>query len=541
MATRQKAGRRHDEGMTAGPLRIGPEYNASDPVSRPTKCLMGSKSAAHRPASPGDPQQENAEASAWLGYSARMPKLHSVAQCMARLLGWAWVAVAALPLAAQSSEGVSYSGWLDASGMASLESLEDQAAWEPFSGWKGWGYGPEPVWIRIQVPAAAEADAAPLVLIVRPPFIDRITFYDPAMGVIRHAGDFLPAREDALASTLFTFEVPALTHERQVFVKLQSTSVRLIHLSLLPLPEAHAYTRFVEWATALILTVSLIFCLWALVHWLITRETLMGVFALKQAIITIWGFMFFGFARVTVGHLFSEGVLSLISSMAVAGLAWSALWFFSVLLRDYQAYPWMLRSMQGCAIAIAGLSLISLTGQTQHVLQIVNSITPFLLLWFVLTLVVAPKPQTDPPVAKSGMLVYLMLYAFLNSLPVMTHVGWLKESPILFVGNMSILVLDGIIMLLILNMRQYRFRLQHRDIATQLLLEQEKAQLDQQHLSDQRQLLAMLAHEMKTPLANLSLWMEAGEEGRPVMKRAIEDMNRVIERCVHAGDVSVRP
>jgi K+-sensing histidine kinase KdpD len=32
--------------------------------------------------------------------------------------------------------------------------------------------------------------------------------------------------------------------------------------------------------------------------------------------------------------------------------------------------------------------------------------------------------------------------------------------------------------------------------------------------------------------------MEAGPQGRPVMERAIGDMNRVIERCVHAGQLS---
>jgi signal transduction histidine kinase len=32
--------------------------------------------------------------------------------------------------------------------------------------------------------------------------------------------------------------------------------------------------------------------------------------------------------------------------------------------------------------------------------------------------------------------------------------------------------------------------------------------------------------------------MEAGEKGRPAMERAIDDMNRVIERCVHSGQLS---
>jgi signal transduction histidine kinase len=75
-------------------------------------------------------------------------------------------------------------------------------------------------------------------------------------------------------------------------------------------------------------------------------------------------------------------------------------------------------------------------------------------------------------------------------------------------------------------------------MATQLVLQQEQARMNEQYLSDQRQLLAMLAHEIRTPLANLRIWMEAGEKGRPAMERAIDDMNRVIERCVHSGQLS---
>jgi signal transduction histidine kinase len=103
---------------------------------------------------------------------------------------------------------------------------------------------------------------------------------------------------------------------------------------------------------------------------------------------------------------------------------------------------------------------------------------------------------------------------------------------------MGMLVLDGFVMLMILNARERRFKEQHRAVATQLIVQQEQARLDQQYLQEQRQLLAMLAHEMKTPLANLRIWMEAGSKGRPAMQRAIVDMDLVIERCVHAGQLS---
>lgn len=447
---------------------------------------------------------------------------------------WAWCA----SVAWASPSASSFAGWLDMEDSATVATVQRQADWEAFTGWKGWAYGPEPVWLRIQVPATDASNAPPWVLIVRPPYLDRVTFFDPAFGGERRAGDFFPATEDALGSVLFTFEVPAQTTVRDVFVKVQSASARVVHLSLLPLPEAQAYTRSVEWVTGFVLVLSLVFFVWAFVQWLLTREQLMGIFAIKQGVVVLWGFLMLGFGRLVLGPWLGEGVQSLISSMVVAGVVASSIWFLAALLEDFQARRWMLGTIRVLAGFIASLAVWNLFGYTQQSLQIINTLAPPLLMWVVLTLWFAPGSAHKPPISKPALLAYLSMYGLLNSLPALTHVGLLQESFILFIGNMSLLVLDGLIMLAILSVRQRRFKEQHQAVATQLMLQQEQARLVQQYLNDQRQLLAMLAHEMKTPLANLRIWMEAGPQGRPVMERAIVDMDRVIDRCVHAGQLS---
>ena len=448
-----------------------------------------------------------------------------------------WTVATTLAWAGPSTATPTFAGWMDTQGNATIETVAQQATWEPFTGWEGWAYGSEPVWIKVHVPATTEPNAPSFILVVRPPFLDKVRFFDPFLGVEKMAGDHFPAKDDALGSVLFTFEVPGLPADRDVYIQFRSTSARILHLSLMPLPEAQAHTRFVEWFTGFVLVLSIVFFTWAVVHWQMTRDRIMGIFAIKQGIITLWGFLFFGFGRLTLGPFFDDGTLSLISSIAVSGLLWSGLWFFSTLLQDYKARPWMLRGMQFTAIAIACLSLINFFGYTQLALKITNSLIPGFLFWIVLTLWCAPKTQEQPLISKNALLAYLVTYGVLHSLPTLMHVGLLDESPILSLGNMGLLVLDGFVMLILLSVRQRRFKEQHQAVTTQLLLQQEQARLVQQYLDEQRKLLAMLAHEMKTPLANLRIWMEAGPKGRPVMERAIVDMNRVIDRCVHAGQL----
>jgi signal transduction histidine kinase len=431
-----------------------------------------------------------------------------------------------------------FAGWLDPDGTATADTVLDKANWEAFTGWKSWGFGLEPVWLRITVPAALRSDELPQVLVVRPPYLDRVTFYDPTTGVVRHAGDFLPAREDALASVVFTFEVSPQTKARDVLVRIESSSTRLVYLEMLPMAEAKLFTRWVEWVTGSFLLVSLFLWVWSVMEWLISRDRVTATFAVQQLMVTLWGFFHLGFARVILGEWFPEGMLSLTTSTVAAVMVGTIFLFFASLLTEYASPAWMLRVMRSSLWVLLGLAVFGILGPTHLALMGINVAATFLMGWLVLTVLVSPKGQPQPAIPKAVILVYVFFYALVNAIPTMTNLGLIQESRILFYGNMSNLVANGFVMLIILGVRHRLFRSRHEAVANQLVLQQEQARMSEQYLSDQRQLLAMLAHEIKTPLANLRIWMEAGEKGRPAMERAIDDMNRVIERCVHSGQLS---
>lgn len=431
-----------------------------------------------------------------------------------------------------------FAGWLDPDGTATADTVLHKANWEAFTGWKSWGFGKEAVWLRITVPAALRSDALPQVLVVRPPYLDRVTFYDPTTGVIRHSGDFLPAREDALGSVVFTFEVSPQTKARDVLVRIESSSTRLVYLAMLPMTEAKLFTRWVEWVTGSFLLLSLVLWVWSVMEWLISRDRVTAIFAAQQLMVSLWGFFHLGFARVILGEWFPVGMLSQTTSTVAAVMVGTIFCFFAALLIEYSSPAWMLRVMRSSLWVLIGLAVFGILGPTYLALMSLNAVATFLMGWLVLTVLVSPKGQPQSPVPKAVILVYVIFYALVNAIPTLTNLGLIQESRILFYGNMSNLVANGFVMLIILWVRHRRFRSKHEAMATQLMLQQEQARMNEQYLSDQRQLLAMLAHEIKTPLANLRIWMEAGQKGRPAMERAIDDMNRVIERCVHSGQLS---
>ena len=434
-----------------------------------------------------------------------------------------------------------FAGWLDRDGTATADTVLQIANWEAFTGWKTWGFGREPLWLRITVPAALRSDELPQVLVVRPPYLDRVTFYDPATGVIRHAGDFLPVREDALGSVVFTFEVSPQTKARDVLVRIESSSTRLVYLEMLPMAEAKIFTRWVEWVTGSFLLLSLALWVWSVMEWLISRDRVTATFAVQQFMVSLWGFFYLGFARVILGEWFPVGMLSQTATTVTAVMVGTIFWFFAVLLTEYSSPAWMLRVMRSSLWVLIGLAVFGILGPAHlaHLpLMGINAVVTLMLVWLVLTVLVSPKGQPQSPVPKAVILAYVFFYAFVNTIPSLTYLGLIQESRILFYSTMILLLANGFVMLVILGVRHRRFRSRHEAMATQLILQQEQVRMNEQYLSDQRQLLAMLAHEIKTPLANLRIWMEAGEKGRPAMERAIDDMNRVIERCVHSGQLS---
>ena len=90
-------------------------------------------------------------------------------------------------------------------------------------------------------------------------------------------------------------------------------------------------------------------------------------------------------------------------------------------------------------------------------------------------------------------------------------------------------------------MLQIRARIQQKkqeQTALDLQLSQQQMESEKRHREDQSQLFSMLAHEMKTPLATLRLWMDMGQLKPELMQRTIADMNQVIERCVHTGQLA---
>jgi two-component system, sensor histidine kinase LadS len=427
---------------------------------------------------------------------------------------------------------------MDKTGLDTLQDAQKASDWQDLPEWNSWGFGTETIWVKLQLKAAEQDLQMPWVVRVRPPFLDYVTLYDPATGRVTRTGDALPPSGEDSASINFMMQIPALPHERTVYVQMRSTSARTLHVDVMPYGRAQQASRLQEWFVGFFLASSAIFGIWAFVQWRGTRDEVIGAFALKQLVATGWAFFFLGFARVVIGPWLPEGMLTHISATLFIALIGITIWFFSVLIEGYRPARLALRAVRVVVVVVATLIGLYWLGGPHLAVALSNKAVLLGFAMLLITLMSAIPFRVKQPIPGWALLVYLLIYSTLNSLPVFIHLDLIEAHSIVLFASLAHAVLDGIVMFVML---QIRARIQQKKQAQTVLdleLSQQQAESEKRHREEQSQLFAMLAHEIKTPLATLRLWMDMGQLKPEIMQRTIADMSQVIERCVQSGQLA---
>ncbi|MGE0110408.1 ATP-binding protein [Aquabacterium sp.] len=428
--------------------------------------------------------------------------------------------------------------WMDRRGDADLATVQQATDWTPFRGWKSWSFGPEPVWVRLRLRAGDADSLLPWVAHIRPSYLDHLTLYDPAAGLVWHGGDAEAIDDEGMGAVTFTFSVPQMGQPRDLYLRIESTSARAVNADVLTLNVAKRQVRLQEWLYGFATTMSFIFALWAATQWWQSRERVIGIFVVKQLFAATWAFLTLGFARVLFDGVAAPGVISAINNTVLAGVIASVMWFMKNLLAVYRPRRTCVGIMSLLGVLAPATLLLQLVGWHWQSVMLLNLYITVLLVLLVAVMATAKGAVTKPPIPRRWMTAYIGLYVVLNALPMLTLLGVLGSDSELNIGFLAYLLMDGMVMAVLLQVRANAMRQHQQEVEQALAVAKEKAHLEQLHRKEQGGLLAMLAHEVKTPLATMRMWMDAGPLNREAMERAISDMNRVIERCVHAGQLS---
>lgn len=414
------------------------------------------------------------------------------------------------------------------------------------------GFGQSVIWVRLRIDPHARSHARrypdQLVLRIRPVYLDDIQVFDSLAqgGLAGVTGDLHHPGDQALEGLDFMLPIVRGDVPRDVWLRLTTTSTRQISVQALNFDELNRRTYQQQLLFSLYIGIIIIFVVWGLVHWLFSREKVFGVFGLMQLAAFVFALCSLGYARVFWPDAWPAQGLDLITSVCSILSVSIAIYFHSVLIREFDPPRWIMH-LQRLMLVLQPIKLVLLLMLDQPRLALHINMHEVLLapalfwmsVWFA-------RGWRDPAPVKSPALARPLVVGFYTIMFTTLALAALPGLALTQGGEIPLYLVQAhglFTAFLLLLMLQYRVHVRYRQQReTTMALERSQLQIQQERSirEDQAQLMAMLTHELKTPLATMNMRLDPGAQGSQAIKRAIGDMNRVIERCLQATQLDDR-
>jgi len=433
----------------------------------------------------------------------------------------------------------------DKTAQMTFEQAKDQT-YKPAGVMLAEGFSGSAFWLRLEIDPAicGGVDGAnrlerDLIVRIQPGcFLDEIQLFDPAYSKSnkRIVGDRYAWDANEYPSLNFNFKIPEGVASRYIWLRMQTTSTSLMRVQVFNTQDITAVDRTQEFGFALYISLLAIVFLWALGIWVVDRDRLVGVFVINQFAALIHASVVMGYFKIFLSPYVHPHLSDLLSSVVILFFAFAIALFHSNFYHQFASKKWT-NTIFNCCMCLFPINLVLLFSDRARLALNIN----LLGLWALsFTLLFIPFFGVDWKKLKTPILSKYMLFAvYLLS----NVLGWLNLLPALgfFTGNaftpytgLAYGLITGIVFLMLL---QHRYRTTQEEKIYEVSQANANARVEKEKREEQGKFLAMLTHELKTPLSVLRMGFNSKEsfdkfEGH--IDQAIMDMNNIVERCVMA-------
>jgi signal transduction histidine kinase len=391
-------------------------------------------------------------------------------------------------------------------------------------------YTPSAHWIRLRV--EAHPDGRPLVLHIRPTFLDSVVLFEPDPAGpgwrSRVTGDLPAFSERETAAVALALEIDPPAPDAVYYLRLETTSSSLFGVQAL---DWHDLRRAELASDALLVVFLAITCcilLWSISDLVVRPEPITVIFVASQIcymlyVLAVMGYLAPLLPTASPGTVHGLTNILVCLTPVLGVMLHRQIFLLYAPARIVSTVSWM---MFACAVA---LIIVLLSGHTQFALRS-NSTLIFLSSAFYLAMAFWPWKERVPS------LLLRTLYAVQAIAFVMTI------APLLGIGSLGEWTFHYPYILVLTYGAQMYFVIQRRTRDRDLRDGENRARLDlvSQALGAERRqrdiqdrFTAMLVHEIRTPLATIRLSVDErrlGPERYRDVQEALDEIDAVVER-----------
>lgn len=370
------------------------------------------------------------------------------------------------------------------------------------------GYSDSAYWLRLQV--RPPRTGSEVVLHIGPALLDEVRLYeageqDPKEWVTRVTGDRYAYEDRDRQDIALGFVVNVTGSEKTFYLRVKTTSTSQITVEGLEPQQAVRKVQQSNLLRNIFIGLMLWALVWAIDHYLVSREPAVGFFALYQGTYILYGLSATGNLAPFVPYHFPQLADGLTNTLACA-VPFMLLLFSRALLKLYEP-PW-LRGFTLFLLAFPVQLVAMMLGYTLMALGLVAALSVVAAWYCVILAFAATCEQTPSRRVLQGIYIMLGLLATAFSL---ADFGWItffgvssKDGQVLLTGGV---VTSGLICTMLYR-RLRQLRIDAVESTARLELSRQALQIEREHT---KQAQALARTDSLTGLFNRRYFIEQAE------------------------------
>jgi two-component system, sensor histidine kinase LadS len=437
--------------------------------------------------------------------------------------------------------------WEDPTGQVPFSEAQTQI-YTPYKGVLNNGFTDSATWLRLRI---SHQTSNPLdrhiVLRVQPNHLDEVELFDPLEPTLqpRRVGDRTSYASQEYKSPSYGFLMPIGHEDRDVWLRAKSANLHVI--------EADAYGEIAMQSEEKDYLLSASICLGLILfiftlnlfNWTWNREWIYTIFIFRTFYFIGVLSIYFGVIRQYSVGAFPPDLLDTLFSLAVIINTPLNCYFEFALLREYGLKSWT-RWLQYFIYLIAVLALVLFAfGMKSQALWLtaIVVVVLFLALFFIsiagLKHRFSKTPKGELGVDKRYFIAYYFSLIFTHPLVSQRLLEMAGLTPVILSMFPYYALMSTLWMTVIVQFRANNIRKNHNELQLNIALMNERMSHERQRREEQSNLLSMLMHEVRNPLAVIEVAQNQENAGNEeLVRKNVSIIRSVLDRTMRLEKVS---